>query len=114
MALRREPRAIVLVLDSVGAGELPDAADVRRRGLQHARQHVARRRRARACRTSARWGSATSPTSPACRRRDAPTASWGTNAEVSAGKDTTTGHWEMMGIVLETPFPTYPDGFPPR
>ena len=34
--------------------------------------------------------------------------------ERSAGKDTTTGHWEMAGIVLEEPFPTYPDGFPPE
>ena len=35
-------------------------------------------------------------------------------AERSAGKDTTTGHWEMMGVVLDEPFPTYPDGFPPE
>ncbi len=42
-----------------------------------------------------------------------PTASWGRNAEASAGKDTTTGHWEMMGLQLKSPFPTYPDGFPP-
>ena len=34
-------------------------------------------------------------------------------AEASAGKDSVTGHWEMMGIVLDTPFPTFPDGFPP-
>jgi phosphopentomutase len=45
---------------------------------------------------------------------DAPTASWGKNAERSAGKDTTTGHWEMMGLVLSHAFPTYPDGFPPE
>ncbi len=44
---------------------------------------------------------------------DAPTASWGRCAEVSAGKDTTTGHWEMMGMRLDRPFPTYPEGFPP-
>jgi phosphopentomutase len=36
----------------------------------------------------------------------------GRATEVSAGKDTTTGHWEMMGILLDTPFPVYPDGFP--
>jgi len=34
--------------------------------------------------------------------------------ELSAGKDTTTGHWEMMGLVVERPFPLYPDGFPPE
>jgi len=45
---------------------------------------------------------------------EAPRASWGKNAEASAGKDTTTGHWEMMGMVLTHAFPTYPDGFPPE
>jgi phosphopentomutase len=38
----------------------------------------------------------------------------GRATEVSAGKDTTTGHWEMMGIRLDRPFPLYPDGFPPE
>lgn len=33
-------------------------------------------------------------------------------AEKAAGKDTTSGHWELAGLTLETPFPTYPDGFP--
>jgi phosphopentomutase len=37
----------------------------------------------------------------------------GAATEVSAGKDTTTGHWEMMGVRLDHPFPVYPDGFPP-
>ena len=41
-----------------------------------------------------------------------PVASHGKMREVSAGKDSTTGHWELAGIHLETPFPTYPDGFP--
>ncbi len=45
-------------------------------------------------------------------RNQEPRASWGKNAEYSAGKDTTTGHWEMMGLQLTTAFPTYPDGFP--
>ena len=41
-----------------------------------------------------------------------PKASFGKMREVSAGKDSTTGHWELAGIQLETPFPTYPEGFP--
>lgn len=41
-----------------------------------------------------------------------PLGSYGKMSEVSAGKDTTSGHWEMMGIVTSRPFPTYPDGFP--
>ena len=41
-------------------------------------------------------------------------ANYGKMAELSAGKDTTNGHWEMMGIKLDKPLPTYPDGFPPE
>ncbi len=43
-----------------------------------------------------------------------PLASFGKMSEFSRGKDTTTGHWEMAGIYLDTPFPTYPEGFPPE
>lgn len=43
---------------------------------------------------------------------EAPTASWGRMREVSAGKDSTTGHWELAGLRLSRPFPTYPHGFP--
>jgi phosphopentomutase len=48
---------------------------------------------------------------PARGRR---TGARGRASELSAGKDTTTGHWEMMGLVVERPFPLYPDGFPPE
>ncbi|HHY09300.1 MAG TPA: phosphopentomutase, partial [Firmicutes bacterium] len=41
-----------------------------------------------------------------------PKAAWGKMAELSAGKDTTTGHWELAGLILDRPFPTYPQGFP--
>ncbi len=44
---------------------------------------------------------------------DAPSGAFGTMTETSAGKDTTTGHWEMTGIYLSEPLPTYPNGFPP-
>jgi phosphopentomutase len=47
------------------------------------------------------------------KAQEKPLASYGKMSEFSRGKDTTTGHWEMAGIYLETPFPTYPDGFPP-
>ena len=43
-----------------------------------------------------------------------PRAAYGRMREVSAGKDSTTGHWELAGLVLDQPFPTYPDGFPPE
>ncbi|MEO8036108.1 MAG: phosphopentomutase, partial [Acidobacteriota bacterium] len=50
--------------------------------------------------------------SPASSER--PISAFGRMAEVSNGKDTTTGHWEMMGLVVADPFRTYPDGFPPE
>lgn len=43
-----------------------------------------------------------------------PLAAWGKMREVSAGKDSTTGHWELAGISMDKPFPTYPQGFPPQ
>ncbi|MFU8811759.1 MAG: phosphopentomutase [Balneolaceae bacterium] len=46
------------------------------------------------------------------RAADRPLASWGRMQEISAGKDSTTGHWEIAGIHLDQPFPTFPDGFP--
>src|SRR5574337_1586264 len=41
-----------------------------------------------------------------------PTGAFGKLTERSAGKDSTTGHWELMGVILDRPFPTYPQGFP--
>jgi phosphopentomutase len=111
--LLRDPRAIVLVLDSVGAGELPDAALYGDEGSNTLGN------------TSAAVGGLSLPNLGAMGignvtaiagvpPTETPTSSWGKNAERSAGKDTTTGHWEMVGMVLERPFPTYPDGFPPE
>ena len=69
----------------------------------------------RACRcgsrTCARSGCHASWTS-AASGRPAPLGAYGRMAEASPGKDSVTGHWEMMGLVLERPFPTFPDGFP--
>src|SRR6478735_2106580 len=45
---------------------------------------------------------------------DRPQAAWGLAEPVSAGKDSTTGHWEMTGCILERAFPTFPKGFPPE
>ncbi len=55
------------------------------------------------CRIWGEWDWATSRISSACLRSTSPTASWGRNNEASAGKDTTTGHWEMMGLQSEEP-----------
>jgi phosphopentomutase len=108
----RPPRAIVVVLDSVGAGELPDAAaygDVGSDTLGHTAAAVGGLRMPHLGAMGLGNIEAIAGVEPV----EAATASWGRAAELSAGKDTTTGHWEMMGLVLERPFPTYPHGFPP-
>jgi phosphopentomutase len=99
------------VLDSVGVGALPDAADYGDEGSNTA-ANTARAVGGLSMPNlgAMGWGNITDVEGvpPVAD----PTASWGKNAELSAGKDTTTGHWEMMGVVLRDPFPTYPDGFP--
>ena len=101
-------RAIVIVCDSLGVGELPDAKDFGDEGsntLGHVldTQHPS-------LPTLTRLGLLHTLPTPATTEH--PTSAFGRMAEVSAGKDTTTGHWEMMGLVVEDPFRTYPNGFP--
>lgn len=103
-------RAIVLVCDSLGVGELPDAPEYGDAGsdtlghiLRDARPSLPNLERMGLIHTLA--GS---------RSEVTPTGAWGRLAERSAGKDTITGHWEMMGLVVRDPFRTYPDGFPPE
>ncbi|WP_168119216.1 phosphopentomutase [Paenibacillus sp. HB172176] len=106
-------RIAVIVLDSVGIGELPDAPDFGDAG-SNTLGHIAER--------------VPSLKLPHMRSlglgRIAPIADWshepklsssayyGKMAEVSSGKDTMTGHWELMGLKIEVPFRTFPDGFP--
>jgi len=103
-------RIIVIVLDSVGAGALSDAAAYGDEG-SNTLGNIARQVGLRV---------------PVLRRlgldrivdiggfvsADAPAGATGRMAEASMGKDSVTGHWEMMGIVLDRPFPVFPDGFP--
>jgi len=102
-------RAIVIVLDSVGVGELPDATAYGDQGSDTV-GNIARAvplklatMRSLGFGRIASLGGAPPPTMPP--------AATGRMAEASAGKDSVTGHWEMMGIVLERPFPVFPDGF---
>ena len=104
-------RVILIVLDSVGAGALPDAAaygDAGSSTLGHIYEQEA-------------------PSLPNLEKLglgcidglgySVPTEGagvYGRSMEASAGKDTTTGHWELMGIKLARPFPLYPEGFPPE
>jgi phosphopentomutase len=104
-------RAIVIVLDGVGIGELPDAAQYGDQGSDTL-GHIASRVPLfvptlweLGLGRVARLSGAQPP-----RRA---TGAVGRMAEASAGKDSVTGHWEMMGIVLSLPFPVYPHGFSP-
>jgi len=102
-------RTIVIVCDSLGVGELPDAADFGDEGsntLGHVldTQHPS-------LPTLTRLGLLHTLPTPATTDNPGNSA-FGRMAEVSAGKDTTTGHWEMMGLVVKDPFRTYPNGFP--
>ena len=102
------PLFVTIVLDGAGVGDAPDAADYGDAGSDTL-GHVVRQQRPHLP-NLARWGLGRlvdgldgGPT---------PAASWGRLTERAAGKDSTTGHWALAGLVLETPFPTYPDGFP--
>ena len=103
-------RAIVIVCDSLGVGELPDARDFGDEG-SNTLGHILQTQHP-SLPTLSRLGLLHTLPSPASR--DTPQSAYGRMAEVSAGKDTTTGHWEMMGLIVADPFRTYPDGFPPE
>ena len=111
--MSRAPRAIVLVLDSVGCGALPDAAAYGDEG-SNTIGNVARAVDGLRMPNLGAMGLGNVTDIAGVPATAAPNASWGRNAEASAGKDTTTGHWEIVGMRLEHAFPTYPDGFPPE
>ena len=103
-------RAIVIVLDSVGIGELPDAALYEDQGsntLGNIASHVPLNIPSLAAMGVSRLLDLNgTPPLPY------PTSAYGRMAERSPGKDSVTGHWELMGVVLDRPFPTFPSGFP--
>ena len=106
-------RVILVVMDGCGVGALPDAADYGTTDPVSATlPHVAEAVGGLHLPVLERLGLGSivpifgvTPSSNAA-------GGWGRLAEASAGKDSVTGHWEMMGIVTKVPFPTYPEGFP--
>lgn len=104
-------RAILIVLDSVGMGELPDAEKYGDAG-SNTLGNIARQIPGFKLPNLQRLGLGNIAGMQGFEKVEQPMASFGRMAEKSAGKDTTTGHWEIAGIILEKPFPTYPDGFP--
>ena len=103
-------RAIVIVLDSVGIGELPDArvyGDEGSNTLGNIARHVVLK-----IPTLASLGLSRLVLLPGVPVLAAPLAAFGRLAERSSGKDSVTGHWELMGVVIDRAFPTFPSGFP--
>ena len=104
-------RVFLIVLDGVGMGELPDAAQYGDRGA-NTLLHVAEFAGRLDLPVLGSLGLGNLLVLPGVPPLAAPRGARARMAEKSAGKDSTTGHWEMMGLVLDQAFPTYPDGFP--
>jgi len=104
-------RVFLIVLDSVGVGALPDAekyGDVGANTMAHILKEARPSLPNMAALGLGKIPLVDYPVPPSAA------GAYGRAMEVSPGKDTTTGHWEMMGLTLQKPFPTYPDGFPPQ
>jgi phosphopentomutase len=103
-------RIIWIVLDSVGIGEMPDAADFGDAGSDTL-GNIAKARTLRLPNLT-RLGLANIRSIEGLPPAESPVGAFGKCTLASPGKDTTTGHWEMAGIHLREPFPLYPNGFP--
>jgi phosphopentomutase len=104
------PNTIVIVMDSVGIGELPDAASYGDTGSNTV-GNISRQvplRLATLCSLGLRHVAFIDGVEP----DTSPRGAFGRMAEASPGKDSVTGHWELMGLILDRPFPVFPNGFP--
>ncbi len=104
-------RAFIVVLDAVGAGALPDAADFGDEG-SNTLGNVARAVGGLQLPHLQALGLGNVEPLEGCPPLDSAPSVAGRLLEHSLGKDTTVGHWELTGVITERPFPTYPDGFP--
>lgn len=108
-------RTILIVLDSAGIGELPDAGEYGDKGsntllnIKKAVPDMDLKNMIKLGLSNIDGAAALSGV-----KVQNPTGAFGKLAELSKGKDTTIGHWEIAGVVVEKPLPTYPDGFPPE
>ncbi|MGE8000904.1 phosphopentomutase [Lysinibacillus sp. NPDC093190] len=101
----------VVVLDSVGIGEAPDAADFGDVG-SHTLGHIAEKMNGLTMPHMESYGLANIEPLQGMLATDKPKAYYGKMQEASVGKDTMTGHWEIMGLNIDKPFKVYPEGFP--
>ena len=102
-------RVILIVLDSVGIGELPDATLYNDEGTNTV-LHIFEKRGLNVP-NMLKLGLGNIEGLEKLGREDNPVGAYGRMKEKSKGKDTTTGHWEMSGVILDKAFPTYPNGF---
>ncbi len=105
-------RVCLIVLDSAGIGEMPDAADWGDKGADTL-GHILESREVRLPNLQ-RLGLGNIRPLAGLPAVETPIGSYGKCTLRSNGKDTTTGHWEIAGIILEKAFPTFPNGFPSR
>lgn len=103
-------RVFIIVLDSCGVGELPDAADFGDRECNTLKRISQSSKFS--CDNMRAMGLGNIDGCEYIGKVEKPTAAVGRCAEASRGKDTTIGHWEISGIISPKPMPTYPDGFP--
>ncbi|WP_159882263.1 phosphopentomutase [Paenibacillus puerhi] len=106
-------RICLIVLDSVGIGELPDAPRFGDAGA-HTLGHIAQRVPELKLPNLQKLGLGNIAQLEGIEPADKPEGYFGKMAEVSVGKDTMTGHWEIMGLKVDIPFNVFPDGFPPE
>ncbi|RNA69058.1 phosphopentomutase [Alteribacter keqinensis] len=111
MKSKRFKRIFVVVMDSVGIGEAPDAAKFNDTGA-NTLGHIAERMNGLNMPNMGALGLSNIREIPGIEKADTPSAYYGLMEEASNGKDTMTGHWEIMGLRIEQPFRTFPDGFP--
>ncbi len=104
-------RVITIVLDSVGIGEMPDAEEYGDKG-SNTIVNTAKAVGGLSLPNMAKLGLGNLADIPGVPRVENADGVYGIMMERSPGKDSTTGHWEMMGIILEKPFDLFPDGFP--
>jgi phosphopentomutase len=112
-------RVILIIIDACGVGELPDAAQYSDSGAATI-PNVARSAGGLSMPNCQKLGlgniveiAGVPPNKPAPGCKSA-IGCWGKMAEKSPGKDSTTGHWEIGGVILPEPFPVFPNGFPPE
>jgi len=104
-------RAVLLILDSCGIGELPDAHLYKDEGSNTV-VNTARAVGGLSLPHLQKLGLGNITEIPGVPKTKSPTCNFGRMAELSCGKDSTIGHWEIAGVVSENPFPVYPNGFP--